>query len=543
MLQFRRHAPMAYLEGRWMRRTSFGLAATVALCTSMSALVAQPARGGALAYGERGPFNNFNPFASLARNAATDRVLSMIYEPLFRFNFNLQKWENVLGTEVRKTAPRTGKSAFVVTLRDATWHDGTPFRAADVVFTYEYARKVGTTKSERDFLIDLFAEIRVGEKPSEVIVEFKREVEDARVYLREFIIPAARFDPRTFEPTARDKDLDRAPMGTGPYRVVGFNGAPLLSRNDKYHSVVGSLETIEPRLFTDGESMVQTLLASRNDGIGLIVELPPEEIQRVESRGGFTIEDVPSYNVLAVEMRQRPNSILNNEKVRRAITMAINREQLLKTWFIKGELLASPVMKQAPAFDPTVKPIPYDQEQARRIIREAGAAGKELRFIYPTDVGTDSHVKDVVRSIAEALKAVGITVKEDPKTIAEFENIRLSTLDFDLAWGHWEFNQAYDVTPLFRSKSGQGMANLNNMGFSDPEFDRLASDYEKTGDDSNRQALMKSMQRLLNEKAPAIFLVSEVKSYAYNVKYRIPSGAVDPFYFFTYVNRWRLGKP
>ena len=87
------------------------------------------------------------------------------------------------------------------------------------------------------------------------------------------------------------------------------------------------------------------------------------------------------------------------------------------------------------------------------------------------------------------------------------------------------------------------MANLNNMGFSDPEFDRLASDYEKTGDDSNRQALMKSMQRLLNEKAPAIFLVSEVKSYAYNVKYRIPSGAVDPFYFFTYVNRWRLGKP
>ena len=101
----------------------------------------------------------------------------------------------------------------------------------------------------------------------------------------------------------------------------------------------------------------------------------------------------------------------------------------------------------------------------------------------------------------------------------------------------WEFNPAYDVTPLFHSDERRP-GGFNYMNFNDAEVDRILDDYRVETDPNRRMNVMKELQRALNEKAPAIFLVNSEMTYAYTNRLRIPPGRVDPFNFFTYVNYW-----
>jgi ABC-type transport system substrate-binding protein len=80
------------------------------------------------------------------------------------------------------------------------------------------------------------------------------------------------------------------------------------------------------------------------------------------------------------------------------------------------------------------------------------------------------------------------------------------------------------------------------MNFADTQVDTLLDDYKVATDPNRRRSLMARLQRVLNEKAPAIFLVNDEKTYAYSSRYRLPPGTVDPFYFFTYVGLWWLNR-
>ena len=101
-------------------------------------------QAGELSYGESPGLGSLNPYGSINRSGPTDRLLSMIYEPLFRFNFLAGEgaWENVLATGIASVKPTKGRSAFAVELRQGVeWHDGKPFTATDVISTYfDYLR-------------------------------------------------------------------------------------------------------------------------------------------------------------------------------------------------------------------------------------------------------------------------------------------------------------------------------------------------------------------------------------------------------------------
>lgn len=510
-------------------------------------------RGGSLGYAEQPGIGSLNPYQSINATGPTDRVLSMIYEPLYRYNF-LKKdgWENVLaaGDPVRTPPLKGGQSAWVVNLRpNVLWHDGTPLTVDDVIFTYNYIKLSSSNKQQRDALAKLLVDVRPGASPLQVVFEFSRVVSDARDELWDYIIPANRFHhPATFitssttvpalDLISNDKDLDRDPMGTGPYQFDKAQfGLPALTVFPRYHDGAGNLAHIAGREYTDQSLMVENFLTNGGP-VQLIVEVPPKSLPRIEKSGVAEFDHVPAYNVMAVALRERPGSVLKDERVRRAMTMAVNRDQILDTWFGgKGEVVASPIMHQSPYWDATVKPLRYDSAQARRDLERLVPADTRLTFIYlDAEIGSDTHISDMVASIKEALETAGLKIDLQKRPLQYYQQ-SLQKGDFDLALVRWEFNPAYNIRPLFHSANAVS-GGLNYMLFKDPQMDLWLEAYDDATDENRRQSLMSQMQKSLNTKAPAIFLLSEDKVYAYHTRYSLPPGTVDPFDFFTYARLW-----
>ncbi len=501
-------------------------------------------KGGELGYAEGPGFAYTNPYWNLSNSGPTDRVLTMIYEPLFRYNFQSEEWEPILAEAIKKVAAKKGgRSAFAVTLRrGVSWHDGMPFTAQDVLFTYAYIQRMAANKQLRDATAEKLVDVRQGQDVSEIIFEFKRSEPEPRVQLLDFIVPAHRFNPKTLDPISPDKDLNQEPLGTGPWKFERFyKGMATLVAFDGYWGDRPHLDRVRGSEFADQQAKVEALLVSGGN-VNLVVEVPPDQLPKIENSGSAVIKALPSYKVWVLAMRQKAGSVLTDERARKAITLALDRTKLLKNWFGgQGEVLASPVTPTGPGYDPSLKPLPFDAQQARRDLVATGAAGKKLRLVYLTggESGTDTRTQNVVKSIKEALEDVGLVVIDKPLKGKEFESTVFGSDDWDLVYTRWEYNPSYDLSAFFKS-SNAVPGGYNYMNFNDPETDRLLKAYDDADDSGLRLSMMKQLQRRLAEKAPATFLFSETSNFAVQNKYVLPQ--VDVFYFFTYANKWYLKK-
>lgn len=504
-----------------------------------------------LAYGERPVIGSLNPYGGPVTDGPTDRFLSLIYEPLYRWNFLNDVAEPVLALKARSTkAPRGAKSAFVVELKpNVKWHDGRDFTAADVEFTYRYILNKGQNRAMKASVAEVISDVKAL-SPSQVEFDFKEAVSDPAVVLTQLIIPAARFAQPSMDPIDPNRPLTYYPVGTGPYKQQGDPKKNLeLVANKEYHDTPAKIESVRSRQFADPTSMVESLLSSGGD-INMVVEVPDEQLKRVEaSRPRVKNAKLETYKVHAIALRQNVGSILQNSHVRRAIAMAINREQIRNNWFVgRGEILPGPFTPGSPYWDANLKPLPFDTVAARDEIRKAGAAGKTLRLIYKTaDLESKSLESDLARTIQQALGAAGLKVTAVAKTPNQFQESLFNdkATDWDMAVVRLEFNPVYDVSSYFHSRNIKP-GGYNFLRFSNPQVDQLLNQVSETDDAPRKLALTQQMAKILRDSVPAVFLVNEETVFAYTSDVIIPDGATDSFYFFTYANQWyfrsRSGK-
>ena len=496
-----------------------------------------------LTYGERPAIGSLNPYGGPVNDGPTDRFLSLIYEPLYRWNFLNDTAEPVLALSAKSTAPLRGaKSAFVVELKpNVRWHDGKSLTAADVEFTYRYILAKGQNRAMKASVSELLTDVKaIG--PLQVRFDFRQAVPDAALVLTQLIIPSSRFAARTMDPVDPNRTLTYYPVGTGPYRQLGDPKKNLeLVANTTYHDTPSKIQTIRARQFSDASSMVESFLSTGGD-VNMVVEVPDEQLKRVEaSRPRVKNARLETYKVHAVALRQNAGSILQSARVRRAIAMAINREQIRDNWFVgRGAILPGPFTPGSPYWDASLDPLPFDTAKARAELKAAGAAGKPLRLIYKTaDLESKSLESDLARTIQQALTAVGLNVTATAKTPNQFQESLFNEKgsDWDLAVVRLEFNPVYDVSSYFHSRNVK-QGGYNFLKFANPQVDRLLNQVAESEDAPRKLALTQQLGRILRDSVPAVFLVNEETVFAYTSDVIIPDGATDSFYFFTYANQW-----
>lgn len=214
------------------------------------------------------------------------------------------------------------------------------------------------------------------------------------------------------------------PVGTGPYRFVSWEGNTVtLTRHSAYwgwqggqqeqssHSQ-GQADTVRFVAYAQAQARLQALLRGQIDGYDFITT----DNLNALVRGGFQVLQRDPFSVMYLGINQK-NSVLANEKARQAAAMAIDKESLVKSYFIDGSAKTGQfIPPKLSGFNNQVAGLGYNQAEARRLLTESGYKSEPLEFYYPLNV-TRPYLpmpEKVYAAISAQLTAVGFNIKPVP---------------------------------------------------------------------------------------------------------------------------------
>jgi peptide/nickel transport system substrate-binding protein len=501
--------------------------------------------GGDLTYGEGEGASKLNPYTQTAARGTSDRLFALIYEGLVRYDFDKDSIVAVLANSWQQ---RDAKHLFFYLRRNVSWHDGVPFTAWDVKFTLEFIKLRARPQIANTFaFIDSVSVIN----DYSIIVAFKRPTPFAIALFDTWIIPRHLFDGHYLDRTDIPS-LEIRPIGTGPYKFITKTlvGDISLSFNDKYWAGRGNLESVLMRVIPDPTTLVNSALF---ESIKMIVETPPHDIGKMEISGKYKLLPYQSFSI-HVFAYNCLNPILKSPVFRRALTMAVNREEMLKQWYAnKGAVLSGPFTQYSSYFNPRVKPLPYNPEEAGRMletlgyqdkngdgIRENSLDGKPLRFqlIIPVErVGGSTVIQNVAQSYVNFLEKIGVRIQITALSLDDYLRVMMDEHKFDIAWRMWTFDNSYDITDLFFTTENYPGGN-NFISYSNQEVDKVIRFFQAEEDKERRRVAMQFLHEKLAVECPYTFLYT-VDNYA-AVHYSYTNVKIDPYYFFTYFPQWYI---
>lgn len=287
---------------------------------------------------------------------------------------------------------------------------------------------------------------------------------------------------------------------TGPYRMGDWaKGQSLeLERFDDYWGRKAFAKSVEFKFLTDPSARTNAMLGGEVDGGFLI---PTESYERLRTSGVGTLyfgEGLSTVNVNVTSM----SGALSDVRVRRAMSLALDRTGFVRTALAgngtvtnsltpRAAWAAAPAEARAAAFD-TLPPSAQDIEQARRLVKEAGAEGKTLT-VATSPIGQD------VTLLATALHDAGtrIGLKVELKTIAPDAFSALFT-DPQAREGIDMFPETYYLSvtdPVDLLRNFRTGAYQNHASYSDAGYDALVDRITGTYDPAQRFALEAELQR------------------------------------------------
>src|ERR1051325_6506099 len=266
------------------------------------------------------------------------------------------------------------------------WHDGQPFTAADVLFTFMAAAcPLADTAWTHSYLTGL-KDIQVDGRTIRFIMSkpdvynvgniannfaiIPKHVFDSEGLLdgfsyKDIIGPKGKSDPKIkkFADAFNKHPANRAPVGTGPFKFEKWDtGRELvLARNDDYWGKKAYLDKIVYRIITDYTAALTALKAGE-------VDVQPRllPVQYSEQTGGAAFDQqftkvkysIPN-EALIFWNNERP--FFRDKKVRQALTMLIDRQIILDSVRMGlGKIGGSPLDFNSKNFNPNLKPLPYD---------------------------------------------------------------------------------------------------------------------------------------------------------------------------------------
>lgn len=395
------------------------------------------ASGGTLTFGAAGEPKLFDPF--YATDGETFRITRQIFEGLLEIKPGTAEVAAGLATEWESNDDGT---EWTFTLKEGVeFHDGTPFNAEAVCKNFERMYNqtgAGQSPSVSAYWQDTMGGFADGE--AESLYEGCEAPEDNKAVIT--IANATSKFPTMLtlasmamqSPTAMDKYkanevkaqgegfvypeyATKHPTGTGPFTFDKYdtsNKTITIKRNENYHGDKAKLDEVIFKVIPDESTRKQELKAGSIDGY----DLPnPIDWQSLEDEGNQVMKRDP-FNIMYLGLNPTENEKLKDPNVRKAIAMAINREELVRTQLPENAEVASQFMPSTvKGYNDELEAIPHDVEEAKKLLKEAGAENLELEFWWPAEVSRPymPDPQKIFEAVRADLEEAGITVKANSK--------------------------------------------------------------------------------------------------------------------------------
>ena len=425
-------------------------------------------------------------------------VVSNIYEPLAGRNKDMSL-APLLATKWEQTSPTVWR----FTLRQGVkFHDGTPFTADDVVFSFNrtqlegsniqtYTNAVKETRKIDDYTVE---------------VETKEPAPILPSMVSQLFIMSKKWTEanNAVNPVDRRKGIENAASfkanGTGPFTLKERqpNVRTTFSRNTGYWGKIdGNVQEVIYTPIANDATRVAALLSGQVD---VIDPVPVQDVDRVNNTATTRVVSGPELRAIFLGMDQKRDELQNSsvkgknpfkdKRVRQAFYQAIDIEGIHKQ-VMRGSSgnLATLIGKGVNGYADDIKRLPYDPAASKKLLAEAGYPnGFELTM----NCSNDRYINDsrICQTVAANLSKVGVKVQLQAETKGTYfpRLMRRETSFYILGWTPTTYDAHNPLLALMACDIGKGAGEFNYGGYCNPKVDALTNQIQVNTDVAKRTA-------------------------------------------------------
>lgn len=434
-------------------------------------------------------------------------VTGNVYEPLVGRDRNLNL-APALATGWKQTTPTVWRFEL---RKNVSFHDGTPFSADDVVFSF--ARAAGEGSDMRSYTNDIKEVRKVDSHTVEIETKAPFPILPDVISLVYIMSKKWAEENQATLPVDRRKGVENAASfranGTGPFRLRERqpNVKTSFVRNGNYWGKIeGNVINVEYTPIGNDATRVAALLSGQVD---VIEPVPLQDVARINAGGKTKVLQGPELRTIFLGMDQKRDELLyssvkgknpfKDKRVRQAFYQAIDIQGIQRT-VMRGAsnptaLMVGPGIN---GFDPAMNTrLPYDVEAAKKLLADAGYPnGFEVTMNCPND----RYVNDgaICQAVAANLARANIKINLQAETKGTYfpKILKRDTSFYLLGWTPGTYDSHNALNALMRCVDDKGSGQFNLGAYCNPKVDELTLKIQSETDKAKRDAMIKEAFKL-----------------------------------------------
>ncbi len=464
----------------------------------------QAKQGGSIIIGTLGEADSINPFIS--NESEGNWRVKMLFDQLIR----LDPQSFVPKPGLAKEWKRDGLTFTFVLQDDAKFSDGSDLSADDVAFTMKGILAKATGSPKQSYLLSIQGAKEYVEGTAQDVAGIK--VVDPKTLVVTLAEPDASFllNMRYVSPVPKKlldgKDLSKAskepffqnPVGAGPFKFVSWQTqGDFIAERNPYYFQKGKpyLDKFTHRVIADSQALVNALLSGDIDAS---IYPSPSGYDKLKASQDLAVV-VPPFNSPNGWQFNLAHPYLAKKEVRKAVAMSLDMEQFAKdSLYGLGKPGIGPIAPGNYAYDKDLKPIPYDPDQAKSLLQQAGPPPSDVTFI----VNKGNVLReDFLTYTQQQLASIGWNIKAETIEYATLVE-RVLNKQYDVQGVDFT-GVTVDPGQLYDQFTTNGSQNYSN--YSNPQLDQLLKQAKQELDIEKQKPIYKQIQAILMDDLPTFF--------------------------------------
>jgi peptide/nickel transport system substrate-binding protein len=367
------------------------------------------------------------------------------------------------------------------------FHNGDPFTAEDVQFSFERYKGSGSGELKR--------QVKTVEIVNTHHIRFRLHEPwpDFMTFYGSPATGAGWIVPKKYTETVGAEEFKNHPVGLGPYRFVSHQPGleVVFEANTDYWRKTPHVKRLVMKSVPEATTRLTMLKKQEADvTYGLYGPLA-EEVQRDRSLK-LEAPIIATQWLVFTHEQYEPKSPWADRRVRLAANLAINRQAINEAETLGHSILSGSIISRSFEFALPLEPYAHDPNKARQLLKEAGYANG----FDAGDCSVDAVYTGVVEGAVNDLATVGIRAKVRPMERAAFVAAHREKTLKNLAFqGSGAFGNAATRLDAFVTSNGA------NSWIKDPEIDEWYAQQASERDRQKREAILHQIQQKLYDEA------------------------------------------
>lgn len=400
------------------------------------------------------------------------------------------------------------KTHIIILKENIFWSDNTPITIDDVIFTLNLIQK-----NNLNYLNYNWKEIEY-EKISKIKIKFylnEKESNFKNIILKVPILPNHIFNEIPLE-NIKYSDYNLKPISSGPYvfdsfkiKKNGFIKEYILKINEKYYKEKPYIKKIIFKFFNNENELIEAFKLKK---INAFFIPPFSKENEISKTSKIEIINIPYYYV--IYLNQQNNSLFKNKDFRKALNLAINKEEIIDKLFYNSLNFNQSYFKTDLSLD-------FNLEIAQKLINNLKEKKLSFSLIVPEDI--------IFEKIVETIKNQWL--KLDPLIEIKIIKVKDQELKEIIKNRNYEaliYNQKIEDNnfyPFYHS-SQKNYPNLNINYYENKILDKQLLDFNKTNEQETKNIILNEIKKNIKDDSNIIYLFQLPYYYVYHNKLKKP---------------------